>query len=157
MKFWLMKSEPDEFSIEDLKAQPNSPWDGVRNYQARNFLREMKEGDRVLFYHSSCKVPGVAGVAEVTRGPYPDHTSWDPESAYFDAKSSPDSPRWTMVDVSHVCTFVHHVSLTQMKATPELADMLLVKKGGRLSVMPVEPEHFELINQMGTNTNEAEV
>jgi predicted RNA-binding protein with PUA-like domain len=151
MAYWLMKSEPDEFSIDDLAANPNSPWDGVRNYQARNFIREMKSGDRVLFYHSSCKVPGVAGIAEITSAPYPDTTAIDPENTYFDPKSTLENNRWTMIDVSHLETFKHPVSLNSIKQQPELASMLLVAKGGRLSVMPVEQEHFEHIRAMGNS------
>ncbi|WBF68606.1 EVE domain-containing protein [Desulfovibrio subterraneus] len=146
-KYWLMKTEPGCFSIDDLKALPDStsPWDGVRNYQARNFMRdEMRKGDKVLFYHSVTD-PSVAGVAEVVRESYPDHTSWDPEDSHFDPKSTPESPRWFMVDVRFVTKFDHPVPLRVLKATPGLENMELLRKGSRLSVMPVTEEEFSIV------------
>ncbi len=151
-KVWLMKSEPDVFSFDDLKKCKNStePWDGVRNYQARNFMRdEMKKGDYVLFYHSNCKVPGIVGLAKVAKEAYPDHTSWDPKSKYFDEKSSPDNPRWFMVEVKWYKAFKEVVSLNDMKDNPALSNMLVVKKGQRLSVQPVEESDFKIVCQMG--------
>ncbi|MFV0348100.1 MAG: EVE domain-containing protein [Halodesulfovibrio sp.] len=146
-KYWLMKTEPGCFSIDDLKALPDStsPWDGVRNYQARNFMRdEMRKGDKVLFYHSVTD-PSVAGVAEVVRESYPDHTSWDPENNHFDPKSTPESPRWFMVDVRFVTKFEHPVPLRVLKNTPGLEDMELLRKGSRLSVMPVTEQEFAIV------------
>lgn len=143
MAKWLVKSEPDECGIDDFAADPQSviPWDGVRNYQARNFLRQMAEGDEVFLYHSSCKHIGVAGIVKVVRGPYPDAAQFDSRSPYFDPKSSPENPRWTSVDMRYVRTLPSLVSLATLKSAPELADLPLVNKGSRLSVMPVsEPE-----------------
>lgn len=152
-KYWLMKSEPHVFSFEDLKLAPNQtePWEGVRNYQARNFMRdEMKKGDLVLFYHSSCPEPGVAGIAKVVSESYPDPTSWDPKGKYFDPKSSKENPRWFMVDIKWEKNFKTFVSLKNLKEIPELSSMRLLQKGNRLSVMPIEPEHFIIIKKMGS-------
>lgn len=147
-KYWLMKSEPDVFSIEDLSKVHREPWDGIRNYQARNFMREMAVGDWILFYHSNAKPPGIAGLAKVSRTVYPDHTQFDPTSKYFDPKSSPDSPRWEMVEVEFVEKFPRYVALETLKATAELGDMIVTQKGSRLSVQPVEPSHFNHILHM---------
>ncbi|KXF82678.1 EVE domain-containing protein [Enterovibrio coralii] len=137
MAYWLMKTEPDTFSIDTLKQQKVSCWEGVRNYQARNMMRdEMKVGDLVFIYHSSCKDVGVVGIAEVVKEAYPDHFQFDPESHYFDPKSTPENPRWIMVDVGYK-QHVNYVSLARIKANPALEDMPLVKKGSRLSIMPV--------------------
>jgi len=138
--YWLVKSEPDVFSITDLwKAKGRTTcWDGVRNYQARNFMRdEMKIGDGVLYYHSNSKPPGVAGLAEVVREGYPDHTQFDPADSHHDPKSDPDDPRWYMVDVRATLIFDELVPLEALKANPALADMKLVQRGMRLSVQPV--------------------
>lgn len=143
--YWLMKSEPDAFSIDDLIRQGASPWDGVRNYQARNFMKEMQVDDLVFFYHSSCKPAGIVGIAKVTRCAYPDHTSWDPSSAYYDPKSTPESPRWFMVDIELVEKFPTIIPLSTLKQDPALAEMLLVKKGSRLSVMPIQKNEFQHI------------
>lgn len=144
--FWLMKSEPDVYSIEDLRRDSWSPWEGVRNYQARNFMRDkMRVGDYALFYHSNAKPPGVAGLARVCKEAYPDFTAWDPDSKYFDAKTDKTDPRWMMVDVAFEARFETLVSLSTLKADPELAEMLVVQKGQRLSVQPVEPAHFERV------------
>ncbi len=151
MNYWLMKSEPDVFAIDDLKACPNGtePWDGVRNYQARNMMRDdMKKGDKVFFYHSNCKVPGIVGIAKVVKESYPDHTAFDPECKYYDPKSDPDNPRWFMVDVKFVKKFKEVISLEQLKAMPELEEMPLVRRGNRLSVMPVGEEHWERILEL---------
>ncbi|GFM37199.1 EVE domain-containing protein [Desulfovibrio psychrotolerans] len=150
-RYWLMKSEPGCFSIDDLKNAPGgiSPWDGVRNYQARNFMRDdMRAGDKVLFYHSVTN-PGVAGVAEVVRESYPDHTAWDPENNHFDPASTPESPRWFMVDVRFAHAFARPVTLREIRNTPGLEDMELLRKGSRLSVMPVTQEQFEIICALG--------
>ena len=151
-KYWLFKSEPDVFSFDDLKAGPNSTtyWDGVRNYQARNFMRdEMKKGDSVLFYHSRCDQIGIVGVAEVTKEAYPDHTSWDPNSKYFDPKSTPENPRWHMVDITWKRAFKRVVTLQEMKETPELQNMRVVQRGQRLSVQPVTKDEFEKVYELG--------
>jgi predicted RNA-binding protein with PUA-like domain len=144
--YWLMKSEPDAYSIDDLKRDRTEHWDGIRNYQARNFMmQEMKPGDEVLFYHSSCKVPGVAGVARVCKQAYPDFTAWNPDSKYYDPKSTPEKPRWFMVDVEFVSKFPEVISLTQIRQTPALEGMRLLQKGNRLSIMPVGAEEFRTI------------
>lgn len=151
MNYWLMKSEPDAFSIDDLAARPGKRehWDGVRNYQARNFMRDaMKKGDQVLFYHSSCAEPGVVGVAKVVQEAYPDSTAFDPESKYFDPKSDPDNPRWFMVDIQCVRKLKRVIPLAQLKQNPQLDGMRLLARGNRLSVMPVEKEHFDAILAM---------
>ncbi|MCK9532645.1 MAG: EVE domain-containing protein [Gammaproteobacteria bacterium] len=150
MHYWLMKSEPDVFGIDDLAARPGQTehWDGVRNYQARNFMREMKTGDRVFFYHSNAQPPGIVGIVEVAREAYPDFTAWEPESKYFDPKSTPDNPRWFMVDVRFVRKFEHIVTLDELRANPKLTDMPLVRRGNRLSVMPVTAEQWQWILKM---------
>ncbi len=151
MKYWLMKSEPDAFSIDDLKAQPKKTehWDGIRNYQARNMMRdEMKKGDQVFFYHSNCKPPGIVGIAEVTREAYPDHTAFEPNSKYYDPKSDPDNPRWIMVDVKFKKKFKEMISLDELRKVPALKDMLLLRKGNRLSITPVSEKEWKAILKM---------
>ncbi|MEK9617785.1 MAG: EVE domain-containing protein [bacterium] len=148
MKYWLLKSEPDVFSLEDLKNCPNQtePWDGIRNYQARNLMRdEMKVGDQAFFYHSRQAEPAIVGTVKVVREAYPDHTSWDPSSKYFDEKSSPENPRWLMVDVQFESEFSRPVTLKELRSVPELKEMFLLRKGMRLSVQPVTEEEFQLI------------
>lgn len=148
MRYWLMKSEPDAFGIDDLRKRPNrtEPWDGVRNYQARNMMRdEMKKGDHVFFYHSGCSQPGIVGIAEVVREGYPDPTAFDPEQKYYDPKSSRDKPRWYAVDVKFVRKLTREITLSELKQYPGLADMPLLKKGNRLSVMPVTPQQWAFI------------
>ena len=148
MAFWLFKSEPDVFGIDDLAAQPDQTdhWDGVRNYQARNFMRDgMSVGDQGFFYHSNTKEPGIVGVIEIARSAYPDHTAFDPEDPHFDPKTDPDNPRWYMVDVRFVRKLGRTITLSELKERPELAGFPLVRKGNRLSVMPVEPEHWHFI------------
>ncbi|MFO7566687.1 MAG: EVE domain-containing protein [Enhygromyxa sp.] len=150
-RYWLMKSEPDVFSIDDLARRDREPWDGVRNYQARNFMRdEMAVGDLVLFYHSNATPPGVAGVARVASAAYPDPTAFDPDSKYHDPKSDPDDPRWWLVDVEFVEKFAELVSLDALKAAAnaELDGMLVVRRGQRLSVQPVEKQHFARVLRM---------
>ncbi|MEL7082879.1 MAG: EVE domain-containing protein [Cyanobacteria bacterium J06597_1] len=149
-QYWLMKSEPSEYSIDDLQREGTTHWDGVRNYQARNFMRDvMQVGDRVLFYHSNTKPPGVAGLATVCRTGYPDFTAWDTADKHYDPKSDPESPTWFMVDIEFAEKFSHHVSLAELKAQPELSGMKVVQRGVRLSVQPVEADHFELVCAMG--------
>ena len=148
MKYWLLKSEPDVFALEDLKNSPNQtePWDGIRNYQARNLMRdEMKVGDQAFFYHSRQAEPAIVGTVKVVREAYPDHTSWDPSSKYFDEKSSPENPRWLMVDVQFESEFSRPVTLKELRSVTELKEMFLLRKGMRLSVQPVTEEEFQLI------------
>ena len=150
MAFWLMKSEPHVYPWEQLVEDSETHWDGVRNYQARNIMRDdMKIGDLVLFYHSNCKPPHVAGVARVCREADPDFTALDPESNYFDPKSSPDNPRWMMVDIEAVQGLVEVVALADMRENLELEGMPLLQKGQRLSVQSVSPNHFEIVCAMG--------
>jgi predicted RNA-binding protein with PUA-like domain len=143
-----MKSEPDVYSIDDLARQRVSPWEGVRNYQARNFMRAMREGDLALFYHSNAKPPGVVGLAEIVRTAYPDPFQFDPKSEYFDPKSPEDAPRWSSVDVGFVEAFPRMVPLDELKSEPALEGMLVIQKGSRLSVQPVERAHFEKVLKM---------
>lgn len=145
--FWLMKSEPDTFSIDDLERKTSESWDGVRNYQARNHMRAMREGDLALFYHSNATPPGVAGLARICRTAYPDASSWDPKSPYYDEKSTPEAPRWDMVDVEFVEKFSRFVALEALKSTPELEGMIVTQRS-RLSVQPVERLHFEIVLRM---------
>lgn len=148
MNYWLMKSEPDVFSLQDLQARGRSLWDGVRNYQARNFMRAMSVSDEVFFYHSSCPEPGIAGIMRICKTSYPDPTQFNPESDYFDPKSPNEKPRWDSVDVSFVRAFKQTLSLAALKAEPALAELALVQKGSRLSVMPVTPAQWQTILKM---------
>ena len=146
MAYWLMKSEPDTYSIDDLKRDQREHWDGIRNYQARNMMRDdMKIGDKVFFYHSACKEPGVVGIMKVASKPYPDPTQFDPKSNYHDPKSDPDDPRWILVDVQFVKKLKRLISLTEIKANSDLDDMILVRRGNRLSIMPISEEHWNKI------------
>ncbi len=148
-QYWLFKSEPGSYSIDHLKKDGRTFWNGIRNYQARNLLRDsIKAGDRILFYHSNADPPGVAGVAEVVREGYPDHTARDPNSPYYDAKASDEDPRWFMVDVAFVERFPRFVPLDVLKRTPGLETMVVTTKS-RLSVQPVEPEEFEIVCRLG--------
>lgn len=149
--YWLIKSEPSCFSIDDLRASPNqiSPWDGVRNYQARNFMRDgMQIGDEIFFYHSNCNPPGIVGIVEVASSAYPDYTAFDPNSDHPDAASTPDKPRWFMVDVRFKQKFSHLITLETLKQYPQLSNMSLVRKGNRLSVMPVGAQEWEFIRDL---------
>ena len=153
MRYWLMKSEPDEFSIDDLVRAKNqtTPWFGVRNYQARNFMRdEMQLGDRAFLYHSSCPEPGVAGIVEISRLAYPDATQFDPKSPYYDAASKRDAPRWVNVDVKLVRK-TRLVSLTQLRETAGLEDMVTLKRGNRLSITPVTPKEWRIVERLATS------
>ncbi|MCH8277726.1 MAG: EVE domain-containing protein [Proteobacteria bacterium] len=146
MACWLMKSEPDVYSIDDLQRDGREMWDSIRNYQARNMMRDdMRIGDEVFFYHSSCKEPGVVGVARVASEPYPDPVQFDKKSRYFDAKSNKDNPRWILVDIEFVRKLKRNITLTDIKAEKSLADMILVRRGNRLSIMPVEKKHWNKI------------
>jgi len=149
MNYWLIKSEPDAFSIDDLKNAPGRKehWDGVRNYQARNFMRDgMHKGDLVFFYHSNCKTPGITGICEVASEAYPDHTAFDPNEKYFDAKSDPDNPRWLMVDMKYRRKTKRLISLAEIREhSGRLEGFALIRRGNRLSVMPVSKEHWDFI------------
>lgn len=149
--FWLLKSEPDVFSFADLKKRPRKtePWNGVRNYQARNFMRQMQVGDLGLFYHSSCDEPGIAGIVRISKAAYPDPTQFDPKSEYFDPGSKKDDPRWSVVDVIWQADFPRFVSLEQLRSEPALEGLIVLRRGNRLSVTPVEPGHFKKICAMG--------
>jgi len=150
MAYWLFKTEPDAFSIDDLKNAQNQTtlWEGVRNYQARNFMRdEVKVGDLVMIYHSSCKLVGVVGIAVVTKAAYPDPTQFDLSSDYYDAKATSDNPRWVVVEVTYQSHLNSLVSLKEIKANPRITDIAL-KKGGRLSIMPVNKSDWQIITHM---------
>lgn len=151
MRYWLFKSEPDCFSIDDLKQRPKQTehWDGVRNYQARNMLRDdIKPGDRVFFYHSSCQPPGIAGIAEVVKAGYPDFTAWDSDSDHYDPDSTPDKPRWYMVDIKFVEKFPRLITLDEIKHCRELSTMQVTRKGNRLSITPVTQAEWQVILKM---------
>jgi len=149
MNYWLMKSEPDTFSIDDLKRKKREAWDGVRNYQARNFMRDgMHVGDGVFFYHSNCAEPGIAGVAKVASDAYPDPSQFDPKSKYFDPGSSRDNPRWMLVDVAFVKKLKRVITLDELKNHPKLEGMTLLRKGNRLSVMPVNAPEWTYILEL---------
>lgn len=149
MQYWLMKSEPNEFSIDDLQRVTVEPWDGVRNYQARNFIRDqMALGDRAFFYHSSCQTPAIVGIMEIAGAAYPDPTAFMPQNAHYDAKSDPRNPTWMLVEVKFVSKLKHPVTLQRLKQEPALADMQLLKRGNRLSVFPVEARHWRRIMQL---------
>ena len=147
MNYWLIKSEPEAYSIDDLEADGTEHWDGIRNYQARNFMRDdMKVGDQVLFYHSNCKPPGIVGICEVASEPYPDHTAFDAGEKYFDPKSDPDNPRWIMVDMKFIRKTRRLISLEEIKQhADQLEDFPLIRKGNRLSIMPVSEAHWEYL------------
>lgn len=148
-QYWLIKSEPSCFSIDDLEQAPEqtSPWDGVRNYQARNFMKnDMQIGDQLFFYHSNCKPPGIVGIAEVTSEPYPDYTAFDPDSDHPDSRSTKDNPRWFMVDVRFVKKFTNIIPLDELKHHKELEKMVLLRRGNRLSVLPVSSSEWTFIN-----------
>jgi predicted RNA-binding protein with PUA-like domain len=142
---WLLKTEPEAFSIDDLERLGTAPWDGVRNYQARNNLRAMKVGERAFFYHSSTGPPGIVGICEVATEAYPDHSAWDPGSKYFDPRSPETKPLWFMPDVRFVATFPRMLTLQELRQTPELAGMALLQRGQRLSVQPVRDEEWDVI------------
>ena len=153
MNYWLFKSEPEEFSIDDLKKMPKKTehWDGVRNYQARNMMRDqMKKGDKAFFYHSNCDVPGIVGSVRLTKESYPDHTAFDKKDPHYDPKSDPENPRWFMVDVTFVRKFKRKVALKELRdyATKELEQLPLLRRGNRLSVMPVAEHEWDFIHTL---------
>jgi len=144
--YWLMKTEPTTFGLDDLRDRGREPWDGVRNYQARNMIRDqMRVGDGVFIYHSNCDVPAIVGVARVASAAYPDPSALDPESRYFDPASAPDRPRWYVVDVAYERHLQRPLSLAELRAHPELDGLILLRRGTRLSVMPVSPEHWDVL------------
>lgn len=148
MSYWLIKTEPTEFNIDDLAKRPNQieHWDGVRNYQARNTLRDsMKMNDRAFFYHSNCDEPGIVGIVKVVRESYPDHTAFDPQNKHYDSKSVKENPRWFMVDVQFEKKFNRTITLSEMRNNPNLQGLTLLRKGNRLSVMPVNDVHWKAI------------
>lgn len=146
MRYWLMKSEPEEFSIDALKKKKLEPWNGVRNYQARNYMRDdMKVGDGVLFYHSNCDEPGVVGLAEIRSEAHPDPSQFDPKSDYYDAGSKREEPRWLLVDVGYTRKLKRTITLAELKDKPQLQDLALVRKGNRLSVLPVSRSEWDFI------------
>ena len=154
MRYWLMKSEPDEFSIDDLAKAPKqtTPWFGVRNYQARNFMRDdMRVGDRAFFYHSSCPEPGIAGIVEVSKLAYPDATQFDPKSEYYDSKSTRDAPRWFNVDVKLVRK-TRLVTVPMLRETPGLAEMVTLRRGNRLSITPVTAAEWKIVDKLASGS-----
>ena len=158
IRYWLVKTEPEVYSIEDLAREPDQTtcWDGVRNYQARNFLRDqMRLQDRVLVYHSNARPPAVVGTAVVVREGYPDHTAWDLKSAHYDPASTPDNPRWWMVDLRLEHIFERPLPLDELRQVPALKEMELLRKGSRLSVQPVRPEEFQTILELASQRAQA--
>jgi predicted RNA-binding protein with PUA-like domain len=159
MNYWLLKNEPECFSIHDLAAAPNQTtfWDGVRNYQARNFLRDsIKRGDRVFYYHSNAEPSAIVGTATVVREGYPDHTAWDPQSDHFDPAASPENPIWQMIDVKLEQIFARPITLEELRGVKELEGLELLRKGSRLSVQPVSAAHFALILRLAQQAGPAE-
>tara|TARA_Y100000590_G_C15314160_1_gene861324 strand:- start:49 stop:540 length:492 start_codon:yes stop_codon:yes gene_type:complete len=150
IQYWLMKSEPESYSFDDLLSEPSSQacWDGVRNYQARNLMISMKIGDQAFFYHSNCKPPHIIGIVEIVRESYPDHTALDKKSIYYDAKASKENPRWFMVDVKPIKRLKKIVTLEELKSNPKLKEMRVTQKGQRLSVQPVEKKEFDEVIKM---------
>lgn len=149
MNYWLFKSEPSTYSIDDLKKEKTASWEGVRNYQARNMLRDdVKKDDLVFIYHSNCKTPGITGIAKVVKAGYPDFTAFDEDSPYFDAKSHPDSPRWFMVDVKFVKKFRDTIALSSLRTNPKLKNMLILRKGNRLSITPLTKTEWDAVLAM---------
>jgi predicted RNA-binding protein with PUA-like domain len=147
MRYWLIKSEPSEFSVDTLAAMPGqtTAWDGIRNYQARNFMRhQMQVGDQVFFYHSSCPIPGIVGIAEVSQLAYPDETQFDPNSKYFDPKATHDNPRWFNVEI-RLLRKTRLLPLKELRSYPELANMRILQKGNRLSITPIDPSEWKFI------------
>lgn len=152
MRYWLMKSEPLTFSIDHLRALPNQTdsWDGVRNYQARNMMRdEIKIGDQVFFYHSNCNPAGIVGIMEVVKESHPDHTAFDPDDSHYDPKSDPDNPRWFMVDLKFKRKFNRLISLAELRQSSGLDKMLILRKGNRLSITPITQNEWEIICELG--------
>ena len=146
MQYWLMKSEPDTYSIDDLQSFGVDHWDGIRNYQVRNFFRDqMQVGEQAFFYHSNCKEPGIVGTMEIVSKAYPDHTAFDPSEKYFDSKSDPDNPRWLMVDVRYIRHLDRMITLGELRQQKQIADMKLLQRGNRLSVLPLSKREWQYI------------
>jgi len=146
MAYWLMKSEPDVYGIDDLKRDKQEPWDGIRNYQVRNMFRDtMQIGDIAFFYHSNCKIPAITGLMTIASAAYPDATQFDPKSKYFDSKSDPTNPRWLLVDVKYKRKLKREITLKELKENEQLQDFRLNQRGNRLSVIPVEKKEWDLI------------
>ncbi len=151
MSYWIMKSEPETYSIDDLKRDTVEPWNGIRNYQVRNMIcNDMKVGDLAFFYHSNCAPPGIVGSMQIVKSAYSDHTAFDPENAYFDPKSSPEKPRWFMVDVKFHSKFKKMISLEELRQYPELKDLLILRTGNRLSITPIDKREWEFILDLGS-------
>jgi len=149
MQYWLMKSEPDTYSIDDLQSFVVDHWDGIRNYQVRNFFRDqMQVGDQAFFYHSNCKVPGIVGTMEIASKAYPDHTAFNPNEKYFDSKSDPENPRWLMVDVRYIRHLDRMITLGELRLQKQIADMKLLQRGNRLSVLPLSKKEWQYILNM---------
>ena len=149
MQYWLMKSEPDTYSIDDLQSFGVDHWDGIRNYQVRNFFRDqMQVGDQAFFYHSNCKEPGIVGTMEIVSKAYPDHTAFDPSEKYFDSKSDPENPRWLMVDVRYIRHLNRMITLGELRQQKQIADMKLLQRGNRLSVLPLSKMEWQYILEM---------
>ncbi|MBN1378863.1 MAG: EVE domain-containing protein [Gammaproteobacteria bacterium] len=153
MRYWLMKSEPDTYSIDNLKGDGIGHWDGVRNYQVRNMMRDdMSKGDQAFFYHSNCKNPGIAGIMTISRNAYPDFTAWDNTSKYYDPKSNERNPQWLMVDVTYKRNLARFISLTELKQHTQLAGMLILRRGNRLSITPITENEWNFILQLEQQT-----
>ena len=149
MQYWLMKSEPDTYSIDDLQSFGVDHWDGIRNYQVRNFFRDqMQVGEQAFFYHSNCKEPGIVGTMEIVSKAYPDHTAFDPSEKYFDSKSDPENPRWLMVDVHYIRHLNRMITLGELRQQKQIADMKLLQRGNRLSVLPLSKMEWQYILEM---------
>ena len=149
MQYWLMKSEPDTYSIDDLQSFGVDHWDGIRNYQVRNFFRDqMQVGEQAFFYHSNCKEPGIVGTMEIVSKAYPDHTAFDPSEKYFDSKSDPENPRWLMVDVRYIKHLNRMITLAELRQQKQIADMKLLQRGNRLSVLPLSKMEWQYILEM---------
>ena len=149
MQYWLMKSEPDTYSIDDLQSFGVDHWDGIRNYQVRNFFRDqMQVGDQAFFYHSNCKEPGIVGTMEIVSKAYPDHTAFDPSEKYFDSKSDPENPRWLMVDVRYIRHLNRMITLAELRQQKQIADMKLLQRGNRLSVLPLSKMEWQYILEL---------
>ncbi len=149
MKYWLMKNEPQAFSIDDLERVDVEPWDGIRNYQVRNYIRDqMSVGDQAFFYHSSCKIPGIVGTMRIVSEAYPDHTAFDPDEHYYDPKSNPEKPTWLMVDVKFDSKLNELIPLQELRQYAELSDMRILQKGNRLSITPLDKKHWDFIQQL---------
>lgn len=150
MAYWLMKSEPSAYSIDDLKREGQTHWDGIRNYQARNYMREMQLGDEVFFYHSNCSPPGIVGMMKVIKMVYTDHTAFDPKDIHFDPKSKQDQPRWEMVDLAYGATFPKILSLSALRAEPSLETLVILRKGNRLSITPLSEVEWQVILKLAS-------